>query len=223
MRPSYRVSRSKMSPRGHVNFLSSRLGFPQMCEKAFFSESAKRAIFQHGIGEVWDDQRSLSKAAIIFKKIKIDPKKRSKLVCNYMFFQRIISLILISSAYIYPYDNSLNRLPFFTPIWSIVVLFSLSLQFYCSHSGFLTVFSPLIFLIYIILSSISLVIAQSYKRTNIRIFKKENRRKKFGFDTKLGMNSPYQQNICLFYCTCNGSNNGGRVLIKNVEILARCL
>uniref|UniRef100_A0A8R1V5P8 Uncharacterized protein n=1 Tax=Pristionchus pacificus TaxID=54126 RepID=A0A8R1V5P8_PRIPA len=106
-------------------------------------------------------------------------------------FLRIISLILISSTHIYPYNNSLNRLPFFTPIWSIVVLFSLSLQFYCSHSGFLTVFSPLILLIYIILSSISLVIAQSYKRTNIRIFKKENRRKKFGFDTKLGMNSPY--------------------------------
>ncbi|GMR53650.1 hypothetical protein PMAYCL1PPCAC_23845 [Pristionchus mayeri] len=106
-------------------------------------------------------------------------------------FLRVTSTILTSTPYIFPYASSLRRIPPLSAIWSVVVVLSLSIQIYSSHTHFLTSIPPSLIVFYITLSSISLVIAQSYKRANIRIFKKENMRRKFGFDTKLGMNSPY--------------------------------
>ncbi|GMT28573.1 hypothetical protein PFISCL1PPCAC_19870 [Pristionchus fissidentatus] len=106
-------------------------------------------------------------------------------------FLRTLTLILTSVPYIFPFENSYRKLPFISPEWSITVLFSLLLQFYLSPECIFTSISPIVFVFYIILSTISIGIAQSYKKANIRVFRKENRRRKFGFDTKLGMNSPY--------------------------------
>ncbi|GMT00632.1 hypothetical protein PENTCL1PPCAC_22806, partial [Pristionchus entomophagus] len=106
-------------------------------------------------------------------------------------FLRIVSLFLSSIPHIFPYENSYKRLALFNPIWTIVVVFSLSLQVYYSSIGTFTAVSSSIFVFYTILSSISIVMAQSYKKAHARIFRKENRRRKFQFDTKLGMNSPY--------------------------------
>uniref|UniRef100_A0A7I4XTZ8 Cation_ATPase_C domain-containing protein n=1 Tax=Haemonchus contortus TaxID=6289 RepID=A0A7I4XTZ8_HAECO len=105
-----------------------------------------------------------------------------------------VYLCALSSAWVFPLSSLWNDNPFFCLPWTASCLLCLALQVVFSYAcgvflhEVLSVISVIVLLAW---TSVILLVNELVKRRSIRDFTREQRRTKLGFDTKLGMNSPY--------------------------------
>ncbi|KJH53381.1 hypothetical protein DICVIV_00505, partial [Dictyocaulus viviparus] len=105
-----------------------------------------------------------------------------------------VYLCALSSAWVYPLRSFWNDNPYLCPPYVTCCVIILVLQVIFSYASGVQLFNALsIFSLgsLIIWSTVIIVKNELIKQRSIRIFVREQRRTKLGFDTKLGMNSPY--------------------------------
>ncbi|WKX90007.1 hypothetical protein Q1695_009109 [Nippostrongylus brasiliensis] len=105
-----------------------------------------------------------------------------------------VYLCVLSSAWVFPLSSFWNDNPLLCPSWVASCAGCLVLQVAFSYASGVYLhktLSPLSTTSLVIWSCVVLVVNELVKQRSIRDFAREQRRTKLGFDTKLGMNSPY--------------------------------
>ncbi|CAD6189345.1 unnamed protein product [Caenorhabditis auriculariae] len=109
-------------------------------------------------------------------------------------FQFTTCLCVLSSAFLYSLSSIWTDVPFLSPIWLISVFFCIFTQVaysYLSGVNLHEVVQLLPIMTLVVWIMVILLVNELFKIRRIRQFAREQRRTKFDFDTKLGMNSPY--------------------------------
>lgn len=107
---------------------------------------------------------------------------------------QVFYLCTLSSAWVFPLSSLWSDNPFLCLSWTVSCLGCVLLQVafsYASGVHLHQVVSPLSLVVLVVWSTLIVVVNELIKMRSIRDFSREQRRTKLGFDTKLGMNSPY--------------------------------
>ncbi|VDO80390.1 unnamed protein product [Heligmosomoides polygyrus] len=107
---------------------------------------------------------------------------------------QVFYLCTLSSAWVFPLSSLWSDNPFLCLSWTVSCLGCVLLQVafsYASGVRLHQVVSPLSLVVLVVWSTLIVVVNELIKMRSIRDFSREQRRTKLGFDTKLGMNSPY--------------------------------
>ncbi|KAK5979045.1 hypothetical protein GCK32_014258, partial [Trichostrongylus colubriformis] len=105
-----------------------------------------------------------------------------------------VYMCVLSSAWVFPLSSLWNDNPFFCLPWIASCMACLFLQVAFSYVSGVFIFEALSafsVVTLVVWSSLIMVVNELVKLRSIRTFAREQRRTKLGFDTKLGMNSPY--------------------------------
>ncbi|VDM78843.1 unnamed protein product [Strongylus vulgaris] len=109
-------------------------------------------------------------------------------------FHQAISLCALSSAWVYPLSSFWNENPVLCLPWMASGILCIGVQIVFSYGSAVPLHEVLSFFsvaAIVVWTLIVLLVNELVKLRSIRSFAREQRRTKLGFDTKLGMNSPY--------------------------------
>ncbi|KHJ81023.1 hypothetical protein OESDEN_19295 [Oesophagostomum dentatum] len=107
---------------------------------------------------------------------------------------QVVFLCALSSAWVYPLSSFWNDNPALCLPWTATCVLCLGTQIAFSYASGVPLHSVLsVFSLsgLVVWTLIILIVNEIVKVRSIRSFTREQRRTKLGFDTKLGMNSPY--------------------------------